>query len=440
MKISLVSFSAGMDMSLKTSSEHRAKAGLDITTGLRAGSTEAMTDKKKILVATFPSLKKDSAAGIGRLAYLLSATLDKEGLLDSLIVSSKGQFSTTFPSRPVSFWSRYYLYLINRFGKHINLRPYISRYIQELLYDWYCRHHVHPSLGALVTTNPYLYRTFLKARKWGIPIYLIPGNPEDNYIRQLVEEENSHYGITEKDAYTYQPRLDYYNKSLPLIDRFIIYSSLMEDSYRHSGHGERIISTRGYLQPNFSAIPTQKKNGSFRVCFLAHIVLLKGLQYLLEAWKELQDSGMELHIGGTMDKNVQAIIDRDYAGLRHITYHGMITDIPAFFADKSLYILTSIVDGAPVTVLEAMHCSLPVIATTGCGTKDIIETGVNGWVIPIRDVAAIRDSIREAFADPARTEAMGRQAQTTISNYRIAPFVQQLAAIVSGRETIDTTQ
>lgn len=388
---------------------------------------------EKILVTSFQSLTATSAGGIGQLGYKLSEEFHKRQLLKNFVVSSTGKFKTPFPSSPVSFWSKYYLFLINNFGSYINLAPHVSRYIQEYLFDLFCAEHVDSSLTKIVVTTPYLQHTFSKAKKLGIKIYFIPGNPEDNYIADLVTEENKKYNIAEDDAYTYKKRLEFYNQSLPFIDAFITYSSLMEETYRKAGHGEKIISVRGYLKPQFKNTPAKNTsvNTKFKVVFLAYSVLLKGLQYVLEAWQDLQHEDMELHVGGLIDKNVQKIIDKNYSGLKNVYYHGHIVNVPAFLNDKSVYILTSIIDGAPVTVLEAMHSNLPVIVSENCGTKDIIEENKTGWVIPIRDVVSIKEKIRAAWRNAEHTRQMGTLAKSVIDNYNMGEFVTSLANVIT---------
>lgn len=391
--------------------------------------------QKKILIATFQSITKDSAAGIGRLAYSVAENLHHKGLLEALVVSSKGKFTTAFPSRPVSFWSRYYLFAINKFGNYINLKPFVSRYIQEMLYDWFFAGHIHKDLSAILVTTPYLRYSFRKANRLGVPIYFTPGNPEDNFIRELVQDENTKYGITQNDAYTYRPRLSYYNKSIPLINHFLIYSRLMKESYDRAGLGDKIVFRQGYLKPvfgNHHEKNATKDNKKFKVAFLAYTVLLKGLQYVLEAWQGLQKDypDLELHIGGLIDKNVQAVIDRDFTGLKNVFYQGHITDIPSFFADKNLYVLSSIIDGAPVSILEAMHCGLPVICTENCGTKDIIEEGKTGWIVPIRDANAIREKIIFAYNNQAEVRQMGAIGKEVITNYEIGDFVEAVAQVL----------
>lgn len=386
---------------------------------------------KKILIATFQSLTKDSAAGMGRIAYSVAEELYHKGLLEALVVSSKGKFTTSFPSRPVSFWSRYYLFAINKFGKYIKLKSFVSRYIQEQLYDRFFARHIHKDLSAILITTPYLYHSLRKASRLGIPVYFTPGNLEDNYNRELVQQENDKYGITQNDAYTYKPRLAYYNKSIPLISRFLLYNHLMKETYEKIGLGGKIVFRQGCLKPVFSKKPPKadKEAGKFKAVFLAYTVLLKGLQYMLEAWKDLQEGypGLELHIGGGIDMNVQSIINRDFANLNNVFYHGHISDVPGFLSDKQLCIVPSIIEGGPVFALEAMYFGLPVVCTENCGVKDMVDENKCGWVVPIRDAKAIKEKIIFAYEHQAEANAMGECGRKAIASYDISSFATDIA-------------
>jgi len=383
----------------------------------------------KILVVSFQSLTEKSAAGIGMLGYYVAKALDKKKLLDSFIVSSKGNFETDFNSKPVHFSSRYYLYIINK----LPIKSHFSRYLQEASYDRFCARHIHKNIGAILTTTPYLQVTFEKAKRFNIPVYFIPGNPEDNYIYDLVSEESEKFGIEQIDGYTYKKRLDYYNKSIKYIDKIITFSSVMHESYVKKGWSEKLISIQGYLKPEMKAIQnTAAETDVFKVAFFSYNVLLKGLQYVLEAWKLLQHlENIELHIGGPLDPMLHKIIEERYADLKKVHYHGIIRDIPSFFKDKSLYVLSSIIDGAPVSILEAMNSGVPVICSENCGTKDIIEEGKNGWIIPIRNVEAICEKVLEAYNNPAKTKLMGKAAKEKIESYSMDEFVQNVLNIIT---------
>jgi len=387
---------------------------------------------KKALVISFQSLTQKSAGGIGKLGFYLSKSLDESNKLNKFVVSSKGKFKTSFPSEPVSRLSRYYLFLINKVEKKNHLKSHVSRYIQECLFDWFCQFHIKESTELIITTTPYLYKTFRKAKRLCIPIYFIPGNPEDNLINEIVTQEKKKFNIQLSDAYTYPKRLNFYNKSVSLIDHIITYSSVMEESYA-SKNEFNVIPINGYLKPDFDLPYRQiscRENETFKVAFLAHTVLLKGLQYLLEAWSDLQHLEMELHIGGAIDNNIRKIIQERFKDLRNVYYYGKIEDVANFLHDKSLYILPSLIDGAPVTVLEAIYCNIPVIVTEKCGTKDILENGKTGWVIKPGNSQEIKDKITWIFENKTASQLMALKAKMILDNYNIATFINGIDNVI----------
>ena len=92
-----------------------------------------MKTDKKILVVSFQSLTANSGAGMARLGYYLSEQLDKRGVLQDFIVYSKGKFTTSFKSSPVSYWSRYILFLLNFLDKKLHFAPYKDVYKRQVL-------------------------------------------------------------------------------------------------------------------------------------------------------------------------------------------------------------------------------------------------------------------------------------------------------------------
>jgi len=58
-----------------------------------------------------------------------------------------------------------------------------------------------------------------------------------------------------------------------------------------------------------------------------------------------------------------------------------------------IFVLPSLEDGFARTVTEALACGLPVISTPNTGASDLIQSGVNGEVVPIRDPQAIADAV-----------------------------------------------
>lgn len=89
-------------------------------------------------------------------------------------------------------------------------------------------------------------------------------------------------------------------------------------------------------------------------------------------------------------------------------------DIPAFLSELDVYVNASIYEGMSNTILEAMACRLPVVATLVGGNPDLVEDGVSGWLTPPRDPASMADRILRLVRDPARAAEMGAAGRRRI--------------------------
>lgn len=81
----------------------------------------------------------------------------------------------------------------------------------------------------------------------------------------------------------------------------------------------------------------------------------------------------------------------------------------------SAYVLPSVFEGTPLTLMETMATGLPPIATAVCGMKDVVRDGQNGLLVPPRDPAALVRAIDAVLGDPALRERLGRQAHADVA-------------------------
>jgi glycosyltransferase involved in cell wall biosynthesis len=72
-------------------------------------------------------------------------------------------------------------------------------------------------------------------------------------------------------------------------------------------------------------------------------------------------------------------------------------------------------EGVPNSMLEAMAGGLPVVATRHGGIPEAVTDGLNGWLVPERDVEGLTRSLFRLVADPARWQAMGAAASETVA-------------------------
>lgn len=103
-----------------------------------------------------------------------------------------------------------------------------------------------------------------------------------------------------------------------------------------------------------------------------------------------------------------------------VHFLGRRADIPAILGAVDLFVLTSLSEAAPLTLLESMASGLPVVATAVGGNPEIVRDGIDGLLVPRIDVAATAAAIRRLLDDPQLARAMGAAgAARARDRYRI---------------------
>ncbi len=96
---------------------------------------------------------------------------------------------------------------------------------------------------------------------------------------------------------------------------------------------------------------------------------------------------------------------------------GFRPDLDKFYPHLDLVVLPSLTEGLSNVVLEAFAAGVPVVATDVGGTGELIDDGVNGYLVPPGDPAALAAGIREMLKDPARRRAMGCRGRVKVQGH-----------------------
>jgi len=109
---------------------------------------------------------------------------------------------------------------------------------------------------------------------------------------------------------------------------------------------------------------------------------------------------------------------------------GERSDVPDVMRGLDCFVLPSLAEGISNTILEAMSCALPVIATDVGGNADLVQHGASGDIVPAGDVPALAQALLRYAADPQRAAAAGRAGR------RIVEARFSLAAMVAAYEQV----
>ena len=105
---------------------------------------------------------------------------------------------------------------------------------------------------------------------------------------------------------------------------------------------------------------------------------------------------------------------------------GPRTDIPDLLAAADVFVLTSIREGLPVSLLEAMAAGKAIVAASVGGVPDAISDGETGLLIPPGDAAAAAGAVCRLLDDPALRSSLGRSAVRVAEERFSIDFVARL--------------
>jgi glycosyltransferase involved in cell wall biosynthesis len=155
-------------------------------------------------------------------------------------------------------------------------------------------------------------------------------------------------------------------------------------------------------------------NGTFRVACVGRLIFNKGPQYLVEAAPKVLQAHPEAEFVFVGDGPLRPHLEERarQLGVGHrLTFLGTRHDVAAILQTCDILARPSLLEGMPLTVLEAMACGLPVVATPVSGTAELVHHGENGLFVRPADPASLGRAILRLIEDEPMREAQGRSAR-----------------------------
>ena len=159
---------------------------------------------------------------------------------------------------------------------------------------------------------------------------------------------------------------------------------------------------------------------SFVVGSIGRIEKLKGLSFLVEALSKCRKHGADckcIIVGDGSDmENLKSEIRRlELDGA--IIMPGWRRDIAGLLSAMDVFVQPSILrEGLPLALAEAASAGLPLIATPIGGNSEIVEDGVNGFIVPVRDSGMLAQKIMHLIDNPPIRKRMGEGSREIWKN------------------------
>jgi len=350
-------------------------------------------------------------------AFFLARELERHGQLATIItgfplLALKTERQWVNPKKIRSLgWPFLFIWGLQKFG--INLPD--SGYWQTIVFDQLVSRTL-PRCDILLSWSGYSLRTAQQAQKRGIAVVIKRGSSHIEVQEELLLAEYDlwHYKGTAVDPRMLKRELAEY----ALADKITVPSTFAQKTFIQKGFtAEQVWVTPDGVDTNFfqpAASPTEQP---FRIIFAGGISLRKGIQYLLASLKQIGPSlPIELVLAGGFSDGGQESL-KNYSG--PYSYRGFAsqTELRTLYQESSVLVLPSIEEGFGVVIAEAMACGVPVITTPNTGGPDLIRDGVDGFIVPIRDVEALTDQILTLYKQPDLRHQMGLAARERIKEF-----------------------
>ncbi|MCC6547316.1 glycosyltransferase family 4 protein [Candidatus Sumerlaeota bacterium] len=215
-------------------------------------------------------------------------------------------------------------------------------------------------------------------------------------------------------------------QEISLADHIFVASSVTLRSLQAIGIPMDKVSVVPYGGPVDYFHPIPRADDKFRVAFIGLVGPRKGVHYLLRAWRELNLSDSELMLVGALQ-----FPEKWFAG--NIGNASHTPSVPhaqlnQYYGKASVFVFPSLVEGFAMVLLEAMACGIPIITTANTAGPDIITDGVEGFIVPLRDVDALKEKIQWCRDHPDELRAMGVAARRKAEHFTWQRYRESLAS------------
>ena len=231
------------------------------------------------------------------------------------------------------------------------------------------------------------------------------GSTHQRFQEQIVREEYARWGVAQQPSDERDTLRE--ERIYEQADAITVPSHAAARSFVAMGVPAAKVHTIPYgvrLQ-NFQ--PTgEPPADEFVVLFAGSIGLRKGVPYLLEAFASLRHPRKRLDIIGAVQSDVRSVLAR--LPQEHVTMHGPLpqVELAARMSRSHVLVLPSIEEGLALVQAQAMACGCPVLCSENTGGADLFTDGVEGFIVPIRDPAALTARLQQLADDPVLQERM----------------------------------
>jgi glycosyltransferase involved in cell wall biosynthesis len=221
------------------------------------------------------------------------------------------------------------------------------------------------------------------------------------------------------------------------VDRYIAVSNDMARAFRPLclGSDRRVTVVHNAVRAEPFEAATDRggalpeASGRPVVLTLARLEAQKGLEYLVGAASLVPDASFLIAGDGGERQRLEALA-REKGLADRVRFLGYRDDARQLLATCDIFVLPSLFEGLPVSVLEAMAAGKPVVATAIPGTDEAVLHGATGLLVPPADPVALAGAINAVLSDPTLARRLGEAGRERVQqHFSAGRMVERIMAL-----------
>lgn len=309
-------------------------------------------------------------------------------------------------------------YLLNRYGLQ---RPWMETWLRRAnirAFDWWSLRQVRAMerggapVDALIALSGSSLHTGAHVQRRGGIFICDRGSTHQRFQYDVLREEYLRWGLP---APEYDERYVAHEETIyAQADAITVPSTACVRSFLQMG----VPASKMHRIPYGVNLQRFKPTGlpptdRFECLFAGHVSLRKGVPYLLQAFAALRHPHKRLRVVGALQPELKAVLRQ--LPTEQVEFLGPVpqSQLVDMMSTSHVLVLPSIEEGLALVQAQAMACGCPVVCSTNTGGEDLLEDGVSGFVVPVRDSKSLGERLQRiadsvALHNSLRTAALKR--------------------------------
>lgn len=166
---------------------------------------------------------------------------------------------------------------------------------------------------------------------------------------------------------------------------------------------------------------------------VGNLVPEKGHDHLIKAFKIIRDiiDARLIIIGEGKKRNELEQLTKDLGIQEEIRLPGFLNNPYKFMARADVFVLSSVIEGLPTVLVEAMACGIPVVASDcPSGPSEVIIHGENGLLVPPADPETLAKAILRILQDKKLASRLAQNGKVRANDFRIQKIVKEYESLM----------